>query len=184
MDAGGAPAEPGVAEAAGAARSTPKHSSPAVNAARAAFSDFAGTVHETIVGVLGVIVGFVAIGVQRRQSWTHAFTRPLLRREVRVKGYLKPSYPDGVVGARSCIPLENPGLPALEVGEGAELGGDIPGTLVEFIGTVDGSPPTLKVMRGAVLVNGQTVEDEQALEDGDLIELAERPYVYLRGSRR
>jgi len=185
MGARGVPAELGVAAAGGGPRATtPKRSSPGVNAARAAFRDFAGTVQETIVGVLGVIVGFVAIGVQRRQSWTHAFTRPLLRREIRVKGYLKPSYPDGVVGARSCIPLENPGVPVLEVGEGAEFGDDIPGTLVEFIGTVDGSPPTLKVVRGAVLVNGQPVEEEQALGDGDLIELAERPYMYLRGSRR
>jgi hypothetical protein len=183
MGARGAPAELGVA-AAGVPRTTPKRSSPGVNAARAAFRDFAGTVQETIVGVLGVIVGFVAIGVQRRQSWTHAFTRPLLRREIRVKGYLKPSYPDGIIGARSCIPLENPGVPTLEVGEGADFGGDLPGTLVEFIGTVDGSPPTLKVVRGAVLVNGQPVKEEQALGDGDLIELAERPYVYLRGSRR
>ncbi len=153
-------------------------------AARAAFKDIAGTVHQTVLGVLGVVVGFVAIGVQRKQSWTRAFTKPLLQREIRVKGYLRPAYPDGMVGARACIPIENPGLPAVEVGEGTEFGVDLDGVLVEIVGTVDGSPPTLRVLKGEVKINGTVVAEEQKLEDGDLLSFGDKPYTYLRGVRR
>lgn len=154
------------------------------SAARAAFKDIASTVHQTVLGVLGVVVGFVAIGVQRKQSWTRAFTKPLLRKEIRVKGYLRPTYPDGVVGVRCCLPIENPGLPTVELGEGTEFAQDIPGVLVEVVGTVDGTPPTLRVMKGEVRVNGSVIEDERRLEDGDIVDLNGCQYTYLRGCRR
>lgn len=157
--------------------------SPGAAAVGAAFRDLAETVHQTVIGVLGVVMGFVAIGIQRRQSWTHAFTKPLLRKEIRVKGYLKPVYPAGIVGARSVIPIENPGLPAVEVGVGTEYATDTD-TLIEFVGTTDGSPPVMRILRGRVSVAGEEVQEERQLEDGDIIEIEDKTYQYLRGSRR
>ena len=154
-------------------------------AASAAFRDSAmATVHQTTVGILGVIMGFVAIGIQRRQSWTRTFTKPLLKKEIRVKGYLKPIYPEGVVGAKSAIPIENPGLPVVEIGAGTQYASDANHTLVEFVGTVDGTPPLVRVLRGEVRIGGETVTDERQLEDGDVLEFEDRAYEYLRGSRR
>ncbi|MFH1501980.1 MAG: hypothetical protein ABIG03_02920, partial [Candidatus Eisenbacteria bacterium] len=154
-------------------------------AANTAFRDSAApTVHQTIVGILGVMMGFVAIGVQRHQSWTRVFTKPLLKKEIRVKGYLQPVYPQGVLGAKCTIPIENPGLPAVEIGAGTQFASDAKNTLVEFVGTTDGSPPLLRVLRGSVGVCGETIEGERRLEDGDIIEFEERTYQYLRGSRR
>ena len=157
---------------------------PRSSAVRFAVDDLADTAYETLVGILGVIMGFVAIGVQRKQSWTRTFTKPLLRKEIRVKGYLRPVYRGDCIGARSCVPIENPGLPTVEVGEGTELAGDLSGLLVEFVGTPDGTPPTLRVMKGRACVNGEPVEESRRLEDGDVLELGSREYTYLRGSRR
>lgn len=157
----------------------------AMSAANDAFRKSAtATVHQTVVGVLGVIMGFVAIGVQRRQSWTRTFTKPLLRKEIRVRGYLKPVYPEGVVGVRCAIPIENPGLPAVEIGTGQPYAGDTKDTLLEFVGTPDGTPPLLRVLRGSVRVAGEEVAEERRLQDGDIIEFEDNTYQYLRGNRR
>ncbi len=148
------------------------------------FGDLGSQVYQGIIGVLGVMIGFVAIGVHRRQSWTNVFTKELLRREIRVKGYLRRVVPDGVIAALSNIAIENPGLPAIEVGAGTCYAEELRETLMEFAGTADGSPPILRVLKGSVQVAGELVDDARVLVDGDIIECEGKAYKYLRGQRR
>ncbi len=152
--------------------------------ARYSGEDLRELVYQSIVGILGVAIGFVAIGIHRHESWARAFTKPLLKREIRVRGYLKPHAPSDVMSARAAIPIENPGLPAIEVGEGAEQGAWLRGVLVEFVGSPDDSPPTIRVHKGEVTVEDQPVEGERKLQDGDCIRLGDECYHYLRGTRR
>ncbi|MBD3368478.1 MAG: hypothetical protein GF405_09960 [Candidatus Eisenbacteria bacterium] len=152
--------------------------------ARYADEDLEELVYQAVIGILGVAIGFVAIGIYRHESWARAFTKPLLKKEIRVKGYLKPRTRCDVMSARAAIPIENPGLPALQVGEGADHGAWLRGVLVEFIGTPDDSAPTIRVHKGEVLVDDQPVEEERKLQDGDRIQLGDECYTYLRGTRR
>jgi len=153
-------------------------------AARYANEDLEELIYQSIVGILGVAIGFVAIGIHRHESWARAFTKPLLKKEIRVRGYLKPVTPSDVMSARAAIPIENPGLPAIQVGEGMEQGAWLNGVLVEFIGTTDDSPPSIRVHKGDVSVEDQPVEEERRLQDGDRIQLGDECYCYLRGTRR
>lgn len=148
------------------------------------FDDVGRQVYQSIVGVLGVVMGFVAIGVHRRQSWTGAFTKPLLKKEIRVKGYLRRILPDGVIAAHRNIPIENPGLPVIEIGIGTEFAAELRETMLEFGGTTDGSPPVLRVLKGAATVDGEPVDEPRPLVDGDVIECEGKMYKYLRGQRR
>ena len=141
-------------------------------------------VYQSIVGVLGVVMGFVAIGIHRRQAWTGAFTKPLLKKEIRVKGYLRRILPEGVIAAHRNIPIENPGLPVLEIGVGTDYAAELRETLLEFAGTTDGSPPLLRALKGSVRVAGEPVEEVRALVDGDIIECEGKAYKYLRGQRQ
>ena len=148
------------------------------------FGDLGPQIYQAIVGVLGVMMGFVAIGVHRRQSWTNAFTKPLLQKEIRVKGYLRREVPDGVITAFSNIAIENPGLPTVVVGVGTSYADELCETLIEFAGTTDGSPPLIRVLKGSVRVDGELVEGVRALVDGVIIECEGKAYKYLRGQRR
>ncbi len=148
------------------------------------FGDLGAHVYHGIIGILGVMMGFVAIGVHRRQSWTNVFTKPLLQKEIRVKGYLRRVLPEGVTAALSNIPIENPGLPTVEVGVGTDYAAELRETLMEFDGTTDGSPPLLRVLKGSVCVGGELVEDVRILVDGDVIECEGKAFEYLRGQRR
>jgi len=147
------------------------------------FGSTGRTIYQSVVGVLGVVMGFVAIGIHRRQAWTGAFTKPLLHKEVRVKGYLRRVLPDGVIAAHRNIPIENPGLPVIEIGVGTDYAAELRETLLEFAGTTDGSPPILRVLKGSARVAGEPVEDARALLDGDIIECEGKAYKYLRGQR-
>jgi Mg-chelatase subunit ChlD len=140
--------------------------------------------YHATAGILGVFLGFLAIGIHRRQHWTRVFTQPLLRHEVRVRGYLRPVFPPGVKAARACVPLENPGLPTLEIGAGTVFCSDLSKTRVEFVGTSNGDTPLLRVIKGKVSVDGEEVSQERRLRDGDVIQMEDQTYVYLRGSRR
>jgi len=151
---------------------------------RYAEEDLRDLIYQSIVGILGVAIGFVAIGIHRHESWARAFTKPLLKRQIRVRGYLKPVAACDVMTARAAIPIENPGLPAVQVGEGADLGGWLRGVLVEFIGSPDDTPPSIRVHKGEVTVEDQPVGEERKLQDGDRIQLGDECYCYLRGTRR
>ncbi len=148
------------------------------------FGDTGRQIYQSIVGVLGVVMGFVAIGIHRRQAWTGAFTKPLLKKEIRVKGYLRRILPEGVIAAHRNIPIENPGLPVLEIGVGTDYAAELRETVLEFAGTSDGSPPLLRAVKGAVRVAGEPVEEVRALVDGDIIECEGKAYKYLRGQRQ
>jgi Mg-chelatase subunit ChlD len=147
------------------------------------FGSLGRQIYQSIVGVLGVVMGFVAIGIHRHQAWTGAFTKPLLQKEIRVKGYLRRVLPEGVIAAHRNIPIENPGLPMIEIGVGTDYAAELRETLLEFAGTADGSPPVLRVLKGSVRVAGEPLEDARALVDGDIIECEGKAYKYLRGQR-
>jgi Mg-chelatase subunit ChlD len=167
-----------------ASASTPGRTSNRKSELSQLFGHLGPQAYHAIIGVLGVMMGFVAIGIHKRQSWTNAFTKPLLQKEIRVKGYLRRILPDGVMAAHSNIPIENPGLPMLEVGMGTDYASELHETLIELDGTTDGSPPLLKVVKGSVRVSGELVENVRALVDGDIIECEGKAYKYLRGQRR
>ncbi len=139
---------------------------------------------ERYAGILAIFVGAVAIGVDRQKRWALAFTRKMGRPELRVRGYLRPVDPPGVFSARPIVGLENPGLPSVKVGLDTPYIDHVSETLIEFVGTSDGTPPTLVVEKGRVLVEGEVVEDKRKLRDGDIIEIEKVCYRYLRGSRR
>jgi len=145
---------------------------------------YPGMAYQASTAVLGVLMGAVAIGMRRRQAWTAVFTRTLGREPVRVRGYLKPIDPDGLSLARACVPLENPGLESLIVGAGGQFLSELEDTAVEFTGTANNAPPTVRVLKGTVSVDGQIVSDEHALKDGTMIEIGGWKSVYLRGARR
>jgi hypothetical protein len=153
-------------------------------AAREIDSSYPALIYQASTAALGVVMGFVALGMQRRQSWTNIFTRPFGKAPLRVKGYLRPIDPQGVISARACVPLENPGLECVALGAGGQFLEDARHTLVEICGTPDASPPLLRVVKGDVTVDGQPVIGERKLSDGDIIVIEGLSYVYLRGSRR
>ena len=101
-----------------------------------------------------------------------------------MKGYLRRVLPEGVIAAHRNIPIENPGLPVLEVGLGTDYAAELRETLLEFAGTTDGSPPLLRALKGSVRVAGEPVEEVRALVDGDIIECEGKAYKYLRGQRQ
>ena len=144
----------------------------------------ASSAPEATAGILGIVLGFVALGIHRRQNWANAFTRPLLGHQLRVRGYMRPWQPKGSATARACIPIENLGLPLVEIGPGHEYGTGFKEAVIEFVGTADGTPPTLRVIKGDVKVDGQTVDKAVQLKDGTFIEIEGQMYTYQRGSRR
>ncbi|MCK4513364.1 hypothetical protein KAW64_16565, partial [bacterium] len=146
--------------------------------------DLRSQVYQTIIGVLGAFMGFVALGVHKRQSWTSFFVKPFLEKEIRIKGYLHPIPPEGVIAALRNVPIENPGLPTLEIGAGTDYAPELRKTLIELAGTTDGSPPVLRVLMGSVMVSDEIVQDARVLVDGDIIKCEGRVYEYLRGRRR
>ncbi len=148
------------------------------------FGSVGRQVYQSVLGVLGVVMGFVAIGIHRRQAWTGAFTKPLLKKEIRVKGYLRRVLPEGVIAAHRNIPIENPGLSVIEIGVGTDYAAELTETLLEFAGTSDGSPPLLRAIKGSARVAGEPLEEVRALVDGDIIECEGKAYKYLRGQRR
>ncbi len=149
-----------------------------------AFDDVGQHVYRSVLGILGVVMGFVAIGIHRRQSWTGVFTKPLLQKETRVKGYLRRVLPEGVIAAHRNIPIENPGLPEIQIGVGTGYAAELRETVLEFVGTSDGSPPCLRVVKGDARVAGEPVEETRPLADGDIIECEGKAYKYLRGQRQ
>lgn len=146
--------------------------------------DLRSQVYQAIIGVLGAFMGLVALGVHKRQPWTSLFVKPFLEKEIRIKGYLRRILPEGVIAALSNIPIENPGLPTLEIGAGTDYAPELRKTLIEFAGTTDGSPPVLRVLMGSVMVSDEIVQDTRVLVDGDIIECEGKAYEYLRGRRR
>lgn len=146
-------------------------------------SAYPGVAYQASTAALGVLMGVVAIGMRRRQSWTNVFTKSIGHDSARVKGYLKPIYPDGVTLARACVPLENPGSVCVKLGPGGDFLEELAQTSVEFVGTSSGVP-LLRVMTGSAVVDGETVTKLRKLADGNVIELEGRKYVYLRGNRR
>lgn len=145
---------------------------------------FPSRLYQASTGVLALLLGIVAVGMGRKQSWTAFFTKPLGREEPKVRGYLKPFYPNGSVRtARAIIGLENTGLPSVTIGSGTEFAGFARNTIIEFIGTGNGAPPTLRVEAGSVKVGGEDVTEPLVLHDGDVIEIEGVSYTYLRGSR-
>ena len=112
------------------------------------------------------------------------FTRAIGPQEQRVRGYLKPVDPPGSASARAIIGIENPGLPTLEVGQGTPYASFVRETLIEFVGTRDGTPPVMHVLRGEVTIDGEAIEEEQKLRDGQVITIEGAMYMYLRGSRK
>ncbi len=172
----------GIVESASA--SEPDRASRAETALAQSFGSLGRQVYQSILGVLGVVMGFVAIGIHRHQAWTGAFTKPLLQKEIRVKGYLRRVLPEGVIAAHRNIPLENPGLAMVEIGLGTDYAAELRETLFEFAGTTDGSPPLLRVLKGSARVAGEPAEEVRALVDGDIIECEGKAYKYLRGQRQ
>ena len=145
---------------------------------------FPSRLYQASTGVLALLLGVVAVGMGRKQSWAQFFTRPLWKEEQRVRGYLKPFYAaGGVRTARPPIGLENTGLAAVSIGAGTEFAAFARHTVIEVVGTTDGTPPTLHVERGSVKVGGEELTEPLALRDGDVIEIEGVAYTYLRGSR-
>ncbi len=171
----------GIVETASASETTQTNRAEAALAS--SFGSVGRQVYQSVVGVLGVVMGFVAIGIHRRQAWTGAFTKPLLKKDIRVKGYLRRVLPEGVIAAHRNIPIENPGLPVLEIGVGTDYAAELRETILEFAGTTDGSPPLLRAVKGSVRVAGEPVDQVRALVDGDIIECEGKAYKYLRGQR-
>jgi hypothetical protein len=147
-------------------------------------SAYPGTLYQGTTAALGIIMGIVAMGVHRRQSWTTVFTRSLGRTPSRVRGYLKPVEPHDVALARACVPLENAGHVCVRLGAGGDFLDELTSTAVEFIGTREDSGPLLRVVTGSVVVDGETVTRMRRLSDGEVIGFEGRRYVYLRGNRR
>jgi hypothetical protein len=135
-------------------------------------------------GAIAVFLGLVVIGTRKRQAWTQHFTRAIGPQEQRVRGYLKPIDPPGAQMARPIIGLENPGVPTLEVGCGTEYATFAADTLMEFIGTQDGTAPTIRVVKGQVTVDGTPVAEDRKLRDGEVIAFEGATYMYLRGNRK
>jgi Mg-chelatase subunit ChlD len=146
-------------------------------------SAYPGMLYQGITAALGVLMGTVVIGMRRRQSWTNVFTKSIGREPARVRGFLKPAYPEGVTLARACVPLENPGHVCVKLGSGGDFLQELVHTAVEIVGTSSGTP-LLRVVTGTVTVDGEPVNKVRKLVDGDMIEVEGRRYVYLRGSRR
>ncbi len=146
-------------------------------------SAYPGTAYQASTAALGVLLGAVAIGMRRRQSWTNVFTKSIGHEPARVKGYLKPVYPEGVTLARACIPLENPGHVCVRLGSDGDFLSELAHAAVEIIGTSSGAP-LLRVITGTVVIDGEPVTKIRKLVDGDMIEIEGRKYVYLRGNRR
>ncbi len=142
------------------------------------------SLYQTTMGVAALAVGFVAVGLGRKQRWAKRFATPIGVHEKRIRGYLKRTQPSGVQSAHANIGLENPGLPNLTLGTGTPCLGDLRNTVIEIMGTTGGSPPIVRVERGTVKIQGEEVDGERQLEDGDLIELEGRVFTYLRGGRK
>jgi len=137
-----------------------------------------------IAAGLAVLVGVVAIGSEKRKKWAAHFTTDLFGTgETRVRGFLKPVDPPGIATARPCIGLENPGLDHVKLGVDTDMPANCKNIVVSFIGTKDGTPPTIHVEEGSVTIDGEAVE-QQKLKDGDVIEIEGLQYQYLRGNRR
>jgi Mg-chelatase subunit ChlD len=137
-----------------------------------------------IAGALAILVGVVAVGAEKRRKWATHFTADLFGTgEMRVRGFLKPVDPPGVATARPCIGLENPGLDKVKLGVDTSIPSHAAEVEITFVGTKDGSPPTMVVTSGSVTLDGEAVE-KCKLADGDLIEIEGLQYQYLRGSRR
>jgi Mg-chelatase subunit ChlD len=147
-------------------------------------SAYPGTLYQGTTAALGIIMGIVAMGVHRRQSWTAVFTRSLGRTPARVRGYLKPVEPPGATLARPCVPLENPGHVCVRLGVGGDFMQEVTDTAMEFIGTREDAGPLLRVVSGSVVVDGEVVKKTRQISDGEVIAFEGRRYVYLRGSRR
>ncbi len=134
-------------------------------------------------GILGVFVGMVAVGTQRRQKWATRFSANLFGTgQTRVRGYLKPIDAPGETTARANIGLENPGLESVKIGNGTQYLSNVDVTL-EFVGTTDDSPPELRVEGEGVTVEGEPVTIRK-LKDGDIVDVEGLRYQYLRGNRR
>lgn len=135
-------------------------------------------------GAVALFLGLVVIGTRRKQPWAEHFTRAIGPREQRVRGYLKPVDGPGMQTARPIIGIENPGLPTLEIGHGTPYADFARETLIEFLGSRDGTAPTVRVLRGEVTVDGELVTEERKLSDGEVIAFEGAMYMYLRGCRR
>ena len=139
---------------------------------------------ERYAAALAVVVGIVAVGIQRKRAWASVFTREMFGGgQVRVRGYLVPVDPDGITTARPNIGLENPGVESLKIGTGTPYAAYVTDTVIEFFGTRDGTPPILNVERGDVRVDGKVIQTAK-LDDGDLLEIEGFVYRYLRGNRK
>jgi hypothetical protein len=137
-----------------------------------------------ITGALAILVGVVAVGAEKRRKWAAHFTADLFGTgKMRVRGFLKPVDPPGVATARPCIGLENPGLDKVTLGVDTSVPSHAEDAEIMFVGTKDGSPPTMVVQSGEVTLNGETAAKVK-LADGDVIEIEGLQYQYLRGSRR
>ncbi len=139
---------------------------------------------ERYASFLALFVGIVVLGVERKKPWAMAFMRTLGKSETRVRGYLRPVSKPGIMEARPIIGLENPGLASVMVGVDTPYADHCRETSMEFIGTTDGSPPELRIEQGCVMVEGEEVEESRKLKDGDILEIEQVLYKYLRGSRR
>ena len=135
-------------------------------------------------GIIAIFIGMVAVGTEKRQQWAGQFFSANLfgTGEKRVRGYLKPMDSPGTSSARANIGLENPGLASLKIGNGTSFIPQVEATL-EFWGTTDGSPPELHVENGSVTIDGKATTSRK-LKDGDIIEIDDLMYQYLRGNRR
>jgi hypothetical protein len=139
---------------------------------------------ERYAAALAVMVGVVAIGIERKQNWANVFSRGMFgTAQLRVRGYLKPMDPPGTVTARPNVGLENPGVETIKIGTGTPYVGYARNTIIEFLGTRDGTPPILQVESGIVKVDGKRVKTKK-LSDGSTIEIEGTLYRYLRGNRR
>jgi Mg-chelatase subunit ChlD len=170
-----------ISESASAREHTPRPADVARPSAPIGAFDLAS---RAATGAIAVFLGLVVIGTRKRQAWTQYFTRAIGPQEQRVRGYLKPVDPPGTQMARAIIGLENPGLPTLEIGCGTEYASFATNTLIEFIGTRDGTAPTICVHQGEVTVDGELVSEERALRDGAILSFEGGTYMYLRGSRK
>jgi len=135
-------------------------------------------------GVIAVFLGLVVVASRRKQPWAEFFTRSIGPQEQRVRGYLKPIDLPGTQMARAIIGIENPGLPTLEVGYGTPYAGYAKHTLIEFVGTQDGTPPVMRMQKGKVTVDGKLVSQECKLRDGQVVSIEGVQYMYLRGGRK
>lgn len=133
--------------------------------------------------VIAIVMGFVAIGLQRRRPWALRCAEDVRGPRVRVRGYLQPLDRPGGLSPRPPIGLENPGLSSIKVGSGTPYMTYVKETVLEFEGTDDGSAPDMLVERGVIKVNGSPVT-RWHLKSGDVIEVESFRFKYLRGHRR